>query len=188
MSSSQIIYTKIFDLAQFAQCLEQLEHSLLNLLNASSNLNTPCSICSMPRAIRAFAWYHRYAISSRSLSRFDVLVTLGLPSSFSSREITFPFFPWIMPKQRKTSSQRKCNLLKVLAIGTFAMRPCSHCSRLRKACKIVGDSNKCLECIRLSHTCDLAPLDINRYRRLEEQRKKLKAKLHTMIAKQQRLI
>ena len=68
------------------------------------------------------------------------------------------------------------------------MRPCFHCSRLRKACKIVDDSNKCLEYIRLDYTCDLTPFDISRYRRLEEQRKKLKAKLHATIAKQQRLI
>ena len=93
-----------------------------------------------------------------------------------------------MPKQRKTSSQRRCNLLKALDVDTLAMRPCSHCSRLKKTCRIVDNSNKCLKCIRLGCICDLAPLDINRYRRLEEQRKKLKTKLHAAIAKQQRLI
>ena len=93
-----------------------------------------------------------------------------------------------MPKQKKTSSQRRCNLLEALDIGVLAMRPCFHCSHLGKACKIVDDLNKCLECVRLDYTCDLAPFDINRYRRLEEQRKKLKAKLHATIAKQHRLI
>ena len=93
-----------------------------------------------------------------------------------------------MLKQRKTSSQRKCNLLESLDIDALAMRSCSHCSRLRKACRIVDDFDKCLECIRLDYICDLASLDINRYRRLEAQRKKLKAKLHATIAKQQRLI
>ena len=75
------------------------------------------------------------------------------------------------------------------------MRPCSHCTRLIKACKVVDESNKCLECVRLSYACDLTLLDIDRYRRLEKQRKKLKAKLHATIvrqqakvAKQQRLI
>ena len=90
-----------------------------------------------------------------------------------------------MPKQRKTSSQRKYSLLESLDIDALAMRPCSHCSRLMKACKVASESNKCLECVRLSYACDLAPLDIDRYRRLEEQRKKLKAKLHAAIVRQQ---
>ena len=89
-----------------------------------------------------------------------------------------------MPKQRKTSSQRKYNLLKSLSIDALVMRPCSHCTRLVKACKVASESNKCLECIRLSYACDLTPLDIDRYRRLEKQRKKLKAKLHATIVKQ----
>ena len=90
-----------------------------------------------------------------------------------------------MPKQRKTSSQRKYSLLKSLSIDALAMRLCSHCARLVKACKVVDESNKCLECVRLSYACDLVPLDIDRYRRLEEHRKKLKAKLHAAIARQQ---
>ena len=90
-----------------------------------------------------------------------------------------------MPKQRRTSSQRRYNLLKFLDIDALAMRPCSHCTRLMKACKVASESNKCLECVRLSYACDLIPLDIGRYRRLEEQRKKLKAKLHATIVRQQ---
>ena len=90
-----------------------------------------------------------------------------------------------MPKQRKTSSQHRYNLLEFLDIDALAMRPCSHCTRLTKACKIASESNKCLECVRLSYACDLIPLDIDRYRRLEEQRKKLKAKLHATIVRQQ---
>ena len=90
-----------------------------------------------------------------------------------------------MLKQRKTSFQRRYNLLKSLGIDVLAMRPCSHCTRLMKACKIANESNKCLECVRLSYAYDLAPLNIDRYRRLEKQRKKLKAKLHATIVKQQ---
>ena len=90
-----------------------------------------------------------------------------------------------MSKQRKTSSQRRYNLLKSLDIDAFAMRPCSHCTRLIKACKIANESNKCFECVRLNYACDLIPLDIDRYRRLEKQRKKLKTKLHATIVKQQ---
>ena len=147
-----------------------------------------CLICLIPWTLWALARYHKYAMSSCFSSHLGVLVTLNFPSSFSSREIIFLSLSWIMLKQRKTSSQRKCNLLKALDIDALAMRSCSHCSRLEKTCRIVDDSNKCLECIRLDYTCDLAPLDIYRYRRLKEQRKKLKAKLHATIAKQQRLI
>ena len=90
-----------------------------------------------------------------------------------------------MLKQRRTSSHRKYSLLKSLSIDVLAMRPCSHCTRSIKACKIVDESNKCLECVRLSYVCDLAPLDTNRYRRLEEQRKRLKVEFHATIARQQ---
>ena len=75
--------------------------------------------------------------------------------------------------------------MKSLSIDALAMRPCSHCTRLVKACRIASESNKCLECVRLSYVCDLAPLDTGRYRRLEKQRKKLKVKLHATIARQQ---
>ena len=90
-----------------------------------------------------------------------------------------------MPRQRKTSFQRRYSLLKTLSIDALAMRLCSHCTRLVKACKIADESNKCLECVRLSYACDLTPLDIDRYRRFEEQRKKLKVELRATIAKQQ---
>ena len=90
-----------------------------------------------------------------------------------------------MLKQRRTSSQRKYNLLESLGIDVLAMRPCSHCTRLVKACKVASESNKCFECVRLSYACDLTSLNIDRYRRLEEQRKKLKAKLHATMVRQQ---
>ena len=147
-----------------------------------------CLVCSIPRALWALARYHKCAMLSRFSSRLGVFVTSNSPPSSSSRGIILLSFSWIMLKHKKTSSQRRCNLLKTLGIGSLAMRPCFHCSRLGKACKIVDGSNKCFECIRLDHTCDLAPLDVNRYRRLEEQRKKLKTELRTTIAKQQRLV
>ena len=89
-----------------------------------------------------------------------------------------------MSKQRKTSFQRKYNLLKSFDIDVLAMRPCFHCTRLTKACKIASESNKCFKCVRLNHVCNLIFFDIDRYRRFEKQRKKLKAKLHTTIVKQ----
>lgn len=68
------------------------------------------------------------------------------------------------------------------------MRSCFHCSRLRKTCRVASDSKKCLECIHLDHFCDLISFDIDQYRRLEEQRRKLKIDLRETIARQQRLM
>ena len=90
-----------------------------------------------------------------------------------------------MSKQRKTSSQRRCILLKSLDIDVFVMRPCSRCARFEKSCKIASDFDKCLECIRLNYFCDLTSFDANRYRRLEEQRRRLKTNLRETNAKQQ---
>ena len=168
--------------------LSTLSNRLLNLLNPLSTLSTCLLDLLSPLSTLSTFRSHRYAVLSCFSSRLGVLVTLGSPPSFSSRETVLLFLSWIMPKQRKTSSQRRCTLLKTLDIDALAMRPCSHCFRLRKTCRIANDSNKCLECIRLDHTCDLTPLDTNRYRRLEEQRKKLRTKLYATLAKQQCLV
>ena len=68
------------------------------------------------------------------------------------------------------------------------MRPCHNCSSSPGLCRVGSGSDKCTECVRKGRPCDLAPLDTARWRRLEEQRKKLKAELKEAYAKQQRLL
>ena len=67
------------------------------------------------------------------------------------------------------------------------MRLCKNCSRLNKSYRVAKGAEKYIKCIRTAHPCDLAFLDTARWKRLEEQRKKLKKKFRKVIAKQQRL-
>lgn len=68
------------------------------------------------------------------------------------------------------------------------MRSCKNCARSSKPCRVAEGSDKCVECVRLACSCDLAPLDTARWKRLEDQRRKLKAELKESYAKQQRLL
>jgi len=47
---------------------------------------------------------------------------------------------------------------------------------------------KCVECVRIERSCDLTSLNIARWRRLEDQRQKLKSELRETYARQQRLL
>ena len=68
------------------------------------------------------------------------------------------------------------------------MHPCKNCIRASKQCRVAEASEKCVECVRLGCPCDLAPLDTARWKRLEEERQKLKQELLESLAKQQRLL
>ena len=64
------------------------------------------------------------------------------------------------------------------------MRPYKNCSRLNKPYRVAEDAEKYIECIRTARPYDLAFLDIARWKRLEEQRKKLKEEFRKVITKQ----
>ena len=94
-----------------------------------------------------------------------------------------------MPQSKKSSSSsRRATLLEFVGPGVATMRSCRNCSRTSKACRVGESSDKCTECIRAAVPCDLAPLDTARWRRLEDKRKRLKAELREVFAKQQRLL
>ena len=63
------------------------------------------------------------------------------------------------------------------------MRPCKNCFRLNKPYRITEDTKKYIKCIRTARPCDLTSLDTARWKRLEEQRKKLKEEFRKVIAK-----
>ena len=85
-------------------------------------------------------------------------------------------------------TQRRRKELNFLKINVYTMRFCHNCSSSSNLCRIDSDSNKCTECVRKGRSCDLTPLNTARWRRLKEQRKKLKAELKEAYAKQQRLL
>ena len=57
------------------------------------------------------------------------------------------------------------------------MRPCKNCSKADRRCRVGEGSSKCVDCVRLGEVCDLAPMDHNRWRRLERERKRLRVEL-----------
>ena len=63
------------------------------------------------------------------------------------------------------------------------MRPYKIYSRLNKSYRITEDTEKYIECIRTARPYDLASLDTASWKRLEEQRKKLKEEFRKVIAK-----
>ena len=67
------------------------------------------------------------------------------------------------------------------------MRLYKNYSRLNKPYRITEDAEKYIKYIRTARPYDLASLDTARWKRLEEQRKKLKEEFRKVIAKQQRL-
>ena len=85
------------------------------------------------------------------------------------------------------SSRRRRYKLDSLTNISIAIRPCKNCSRLNKPYRITEDAEKYIKCIRTARPCDLASLNTARWKRLEEQRKKLKEEFRKVIAKQQRL-
>ena len=94
-----------------------------------------------------------------------------------------------MSKIKKSSSfLRRRQQLNSLNIDSLAMRFCKNCTQTSKQCRVAKDCEKCVKCVRSGRSCDLAPLNTARWRRLEEQRRKLKAELKESLAKQQRLL
>ena len=85
------------------------------------------------------------------------------------------------------SSRRRRYKLDSFTNISIAIRPCKNCSRLNKPYRVAEDAEKYIKCIRTARPCDLASLDTARWKRLEEQRKKLKEEFRKVIAKQQRL-
>ena len=68
------------------------------------------------------------------------------------------------------------------------MRLCKNCARFSKACRVAKNSEKCVKCVRLICSCDLALLNTIRWKRLKKQRRKLKTELKESYARQQKLL
>ena len=89
--------------------------------------------------------------------------------------------PYYLPSK---SFYRRRYKLDSLTNISIAIRSCKNCSRLNKPYRVAEDAEKCVKCIRTARPCDLASLDTARWKRLEEQRKKLKDEFRKVIAKQ----
>ena len=69
--------------------------------------------------------------------------------------------------RKDNSSKRRRTQLESLGTGYIAIRPCRNYSRTSKEYRVSSSSDKYLEYIRLWNVYDLAPLNTNKWRRLE---------------------
>ena len=85
------------------------------------------------------------------------------------------------------STERRLAKLKSLGVGIIAIRPYKNCSKADRRCRVGEGSGKYIDCIRLGEVCNLAPIDYNRWRRLECERKRLRVELRKARARLLRL-
>ena len=71
-----------------------------------------------------------------------------------------------------SSNYRRAKLL-LLGLGIKAMRPCKNCARTGCSYCVSEGSTKYINCVRTRESCDLAPINLNKWRRLEKERKRL---------------
>ncbi len=92
-----------------------------------------------------------------------------------------------MPRIKSSSYNRRLIQLTKLGISIVRMRPYCRCNRLNKAYRVQKGLEKCVKCIRKGCPCDLAFLNIARWRRLEAQRKILKQQLRNAMLKRKEM-
>ena len=82
-----------------------------------------------------------------------------------------------------SSSNRRRSKILSLGPSIEAMRPCNNYSRKGYSYRVSKGSNKCVSCVRLGKPCDLAPININKWKRLEKERRRLYLELREARAK-----
>ena len=87
------------------------------------------------------------------------------------------------PFAKTLSSNRRRLKVCSLGLGIEAMRPYKNYSRLGRSYRVREGSNKCIDYIRLGAPCDLAPINLSKWRRLKKERRRLRAKLRKARAR-----
>ena len=72
--------------------------------------------------------------------------------------------------------------------ATLSKRCCVRCTQRKSACLTSEDSDRCLECVKRGVDCSLAPINVPRWKRLEERRKQLRRELSEAHAKSVRIL
>ena len=80
-------------------------------------------------------------------------------------------------------TDRRRRKLESLGVGVIAIRPCKNCVKSGVQYRLEEDSEKCVDCIRQGIACDLVPLDLRKWRRLESERKRYRIEIRRARAK-----
>ena len=95
-----------------------------------------------------------------------------------------------MPKTKKplSSSARRRQLVLKLGMASLSKRSCGRCSSSPlNLCHTGEDSDRCVECVRAGVDCDLSPINVPKWKRLEERRKRLRKERSEAMARLMRL-
>ena len=85
------------------------------------------------------------------------------------------------------SSNYRCAKVLLLGLGIKAIRPCKNYAYTGRSYRISKGLAKCINCVRTRESYNLAPINLNKWRRLKKERKRLRAMLVKARAKARRL-
>ena len=117
------------------------------------------------------------------LSSLSSTAKTSLPSlGFSDRNTSPPLrflvlrnYPpsILLPRPKSLSSNRRRAKVLLLGPGIKVIRLCKNCVYASRSCRVSKGSAKCINCVRTRESCDLALININKWKRLEKERKRL---------------
>ena len=90
-------------------------------------------------------------------------------------------------RSKPSSSARRRAKVLLLGPGIEVMRPCKNYTRASRSYRVSKGSTKCINCVRTREAYNLAPINLNKWRRLEKERKRLRVMLVEAHAKARRL-
>ena len=90
-------------------------------------------------------------------------------------------------KKPISSSSRRRQLVLKLGMATLSKRSCKRCEGIPQLCHSGNDSDRCVECVRAGVDCDLSPINVLKWKRLEERRKRLRRERSEAMARLIRL-
>ena len=72
-------------------------------------------------------------------------------------------------------------------MATLLKRSCKRCEDTPQLCHSGDGSDRCVECVRVGLDCDLSPINIPKWKRLEERRKRLRKERSEAMARVMRM-
>ena len=93
----------------------------------------------------------------------------------------------LYPRPKPSFFDRRRAKVLLLGLGIKAIRPCKNYTCASRFCRVSKGSTKCINCVRTRESCDLALINLNKWRRLKKERKRLRVVLAKARAKARRL-
>ena len=94
-----------------------------------------------------------------------------------------------MPRIRKpqNSTARRRQLVLKMGMASLSKRDCSQCVEAGRLCHSGEGSDRCVECVKGGIDCELSPINVPKWKRMEEQRVRLRTEEDEAFAKLSRL-